>query len=114
MIYKQAILVRKDLKMGKGKIAAQVAHASIGSMKKSDKNIVEGWEREGSKKVVLKIDDIKQLIELIKKAKQKNIPYYIVRDAGLTQIEEGTVTCLGLGPDKEYRIDRLTEKLKLL
>jgi len=114
MTYKQTILVRTDLKMGKGKIAAQVAHAAIGSIRKGDRHIIDEWEREGSKKVVLKVDGIKQLIDISKEAKLKNISYYIVRDAGLTQIEEGTVTCMALGPEKEYKLDRLTEKLKLL
>jgi len=114
MIYKQAIIVRSDLKMGKGKIAAQVAHASIGSMRKAEKEIVKEWEAEGSKKVVLKVDGIEELIKLSKEARKKKLPYYIVRDAGLTQIEEGTITCISIGPEKEFMINRITENLKLL
>ena len=53
MAYKQIVIVRKDLKMGVGKTAVQVAHASIGAMKMADRTAVEAWEDEGAKKVVL-------------------------------------------------------------
>ncbi len=114
MPYKQVIVVRTDLKMGKGKIAAQVAHASVGSVQNSRKKDVELWEKEGSKKVVLKINDIRKLVRLKKKAEMMSIRYYIVRDAGMTQIKKGTVTCIGVGPAKEEEIDSLTKDLKLL
>ncbi len=114
MSYKQAIIVRNDLKLGKGKLAAQVAHASIGSMKRSRKRSVEMWEEEGAKKVVLKVDTLKELNSLRKKAKAKNLSYFVVRDAGLTQIKSGTITCMGIGPAEERKIDELIKDLKLL
>jgi PTH2 family peptidyl-tRNA hydrolase len=113
-MYKQVIVVRKDLKMGKGKIAAQVAHASVSSIKKADKDVVDDWESEGAKKVVLKVDGIKGLNELKKKAKVERVPYSVVRDAGLTQTKKGTVTCIGIGPERESKIDKITKTLKLL
>ena len=113
-VYKQVIVVRKDLKLGKGKIASQAAHASIGSMKAADKETVKEWELEGSKKVVLKVENLKELDDLKKDVKKEKIPYFIVRDAGLTQTESGTVTCMGIGPEREDKIDRLTKNLKLL
>jgi PTH2 family peptidyl-tRNA hydrolase len=114
MSYKQAIIVRKDLKLGAGKLAAQVAHASVGAMRKAGKSAAEEWESEGSKKVVLKVEGVSQLIELQRKAWAKKLPMFLVRDAGLTQVEAGTVTCLGIGPAEEERIDELTAGLKLL
>ncbi|RLJ06151.1 MAG: peptidyl-tRNA hydrolase, partial [Candidatus Aenigmatarchaeota archaeon] len=54
---KQVILVRKDLKISKGKIAAQVANASLGAYKKTEKKIREKWEKEGSKKIILKVEN---------------------------------------------------------
>ena len=113
-MYKQVIVVRKDLKLGRGKIAAQVAHASVGSMKAADKSAVDEWELEGSKKVVLKVDGLKELNELRKAAKSENIPYFVVRDAGFTQTKSGTVTCMGIGPEKEGNVDKITKDLKLL
>jgi len=111
---KQAILIRTDLKMGKGKIATQAAHASLEAYKKADKNIIKKWEEEGSKKVVLKVSSLKELLKFKKKADQLKIPYALIIDAGLTQLKKGTITCLGLGPDEEEKIDKITKKLKLL
>ncbi len=114
MGYKQVIVVRRDLKMGKGKISAQVAHASLGAVKKVDNDIVEQWERDGGKKVVLKVDDIEGFEKIVKLVRSNNIPNYVVKDAGLTEIERGTTTCVGIGPAKEHEIDKVTKNLKLL
>ncbi|MEM5801844.1 MAG: peptidyl-tRNA hydrolase Pth2 [Candidatus Aenigmatarchaeota archaeon] len=113
-MYKQVIVVRKDLKLGVGKIAAQVAHAAIGSLKKANKNISEIWEKEGAKKIVVKVNSLEKLKEIYKKVKKEKIPCFLVRDAGLTQVKKGTITALGIGPDKEDKIDKITGKLKLL
>lgn len=114
MTYKQAIVVRKDLKLGKGKMAAQVAHASVGAMKKAGRENVKRWESEGAKKVVLKIDGLRKLSNLRRKAVSARLPCFVVRDAGLTQIKKGTVTCIGIGPSEEKKIDEITKDLKLL
>lgn len=113
-MYKQVIIVRKDLGMDKGKIASQVAHASLESYKKSDENIRKLWEEEGSKKIVLKVDNLEELMDLKDKVKGMGIPYAVIRDAGKTQVEHGTVTSLGIGPAEEERLNRLTKDLKLL
>ncbi|MEM5829335.1 MAG: peptidyl-tRNA hydrolase Pth2 [Candidatus Aenigmatarchaeota archaeon] len=112
--FKQVILVRTDLKMGKGKIATQVAHAAIGALKLVNEEIIKKWEREGSKKVVLKVKNGKELEEIWKKVKKERIPCFLVKDAGLTQVESGTITALGIGPVEEEKIDKITGKLKLL
>jgi len=114
MAYKQIVIVRKDLKMGMGKTAAQVAHASVGAMKMAGKRAIEAWEDEGGKKVVLKVPGLKELSELRRKAAAKKLPVFVVRDAGHTQVEEGTVTCIGIGPAEEEKVDEITSKLKLL
>jgi len=111
---KQAILVRTDLKMGKGKIATQCAHASIAAFLKSDKKDREMWISKGMKKVVLKVSGEKELMNLYKLAKKEKLPSEIISDAGLTQIEPGTVTALGIGPANDEKIDKITGKLKLL
>lgn len=115
-MYKQVIVFREDIlkKMGKGKIVTQGAHASLGSLKNINKKILKRWEKEGRKKVVLKVKDLKSLKKLYKKAKNKKFPCFLVRDAGKTQIRKGTITCLSIGPAKEEDIDKITGKLKLL
>jgi len=111
---KQAILIRIDLKMGKGKIASQSAHASIAAFLKTDKKIREEWIDEGMKKVVLKVSSEKELKDFVKLTKKENITAAIINDAGLTQIEPGTATALGIGPADDDKIDKITGKLKLL
>jgi len=113
-MYKQAIVVRKDLKWGKGKLVIHALHAAIGSMRKVDESLIRKWEAEGAKKVLLKVASEKEIKELQKKSNQEKIPNFLVADAGLTQLKKGTVTALALGPDQEKKIDRVTGKLKLL
>jgi len=115
-MYKQVIVFREDIlkKMGKGKIVTQGAHASLGSLKNINKRILEKWKRQGAKKVVLKVKDLRELKKLYKKAKNGKLPCFLVRDAGKTQIRKGTITCLSIGPAKEEDIDKITGNLKLL
>lgn len=116
LVYKQVIVFRRDLlkDIGKGKMAVHVAHASVGSFKLADDSSKEEWEKNGSAKVVLKANDLKEVRELYKKTKETKLPCFLVRDAGLTQLKPGTVTCLGIGPSEEKKIDKITGKLKLL
>ena len=114
MSYKQAIVVRKDLKLGKGKIVSQGSHASLGSFLNANKRIRKVWLKEGSKKIVLKVGSLKQLKNIRRKAAYAKLPNFIVRDAGLTQIKKGTITALGMGPAAEEKIDKITKNLKLL
>jgi PTH2 family peptidyl-tRNA hydrolase len=109
---KQVILVRADLKMRKGKTAAQVAHAAVDAFKRSKFKI--DWERTGSKKVVLSVKDDKELRKFLRLATELDLPKAIIQDAGRTELPEGTVTCLAIGPAPEDRIDSITGELKTL
>jgi PTH2 family peptidyl-tRNA hydrolase len=113
-MYKQVVVVRKDLKLDKGKLAVQVAHASLDSYSKSDHKIRREWEMSGSKKVVLKADSLKNLLELYEMAKEFGLPCSLIRDAGKTSVPPGTVTVLGIGPCREDDLDKVTGKLKML
>lgn len=110
---KQAIIIRKDLKLGTGKLAAQAAHASLEAYKKSTYLQKKQWELTGQKKVILKIDNIEALTDLFMLAKKEKIPASLIKDAGKTQIPRGTTTCIGLGPADDKKIDQLTKDLKL-
>jgi peptidyl-tRNA hydrolase, PTH2 family len=114
MDYKQAIVVRKDIDMGKGKTCAQVSHASLEAYVKSGKEIREQWRMEGARKVVVKCDNLDQLLEIFELAKRAGLTCVSITDAGLTQIEPGTMTCIGIGPDEESKVDKIIGKLKLL
>ncbi len=114
---KQAIVARQDIKMGKGKLAAQVAHASLSAAEEAMNrhyDWYEEWKGEGQKKVVLKVKSEAELRELFKRAKSARLPAALVEDRGLTQLEPGTLTCLGIGPGPDADVDAITGKLKLL
>jgi PTH2 family peptidyl-tRNA hydrolase len=113
---KQVIVVRTDLEMGKGKIAAQVGHACVlgaESVRKSHPDWFKTWWN-GQEKIVLKVSGPKELDEIKKHAIDLEIPWSEVTDAGHTQIAPGTTTCISLGPAPEDLIDKVTSELKLL
>jgi peptidyl-tRNA hydrolase, PTH2 family len=111
---KLVILVRMDLKLPKGKLAVQVAHASVDCVLKTDRSIVDLWRRIGAKKVVLKVADDKELLHFQRVARDSALKNSLISDAGRTVLEPGTITCLGIGPDHEEKIDKLTGSLKVL
>ncbi len=112
--YKQVILVRQDLKLPKGKLAAQCSHASVETVLKSDPKIVAAWRNQGMTKIALKVKDEQELLWYFQQAKEKGLTAALIIDAGRTVIAPGTKTCVGIGPDKEEKIDSLTGKLPLL
>jgi len=114
MKYKQVILVRQDLKLPPGKLASQVAHASLEVTSKSEKSQVEEWKKEGAKKVVLKVKDEKELFNYKQMAEDSGLITALIKDAGHTVVEAGTTTSLGIGPDEEEKIDKVTGKLKMV
>ncbi len=114
MSYKQVILIRTDLKLPKGKACAQVAHASVDAVLKSDKKKLNAWLEEGMKKVVLKVKNEEELLDYLKKAKNLKLTTSLITDKGLTVVAPGTRTCGAIGPDFEDRIDVITGKLKIL
>jgi PTH2 family peptidyl-tRNA hydrolase len=114
---KQAIVVRTDIKMGKGKLAAQAAHASLAAAEAAQRKKLrwyDAWKSEGQAKIVLKVESEEALNELFQKAKTAGLPASLIQDRGLTQVEPGTVTCLGIGPGPDSEVDGITGKLRLL
>ena len=111
---KQVMIVRTDLKMRKGKIAAQCCHGAIGAYKKSPADKIRKWENEAYAKVVLKVQTLEELTALKKLADEKGIVNYLVVDAGRTQLPTSTTTVLGIGPDEDEIMDKITGDLKLL
>jgi peptidyl-tRNA hydrolase, PTH2 family len=114
MDFKQCIVVRDDLKLSPGKLAVQVAHASVMALERTDKSTVSSWKSEGQKKVVLRAANAQELFRLREEAERAGLSSAIVQDAGLTEIPAGTVTALGIGPAQNKQIDKVTGKLSLL
>lgn len=117
MEYKMVIAVRMDLKMSKGKTAAQVAHAAVNcafASKKKDPSVFDKWHSEGQRKVVVKVTDLKQLFEIKAMADAQGLVNSVITDAGRTEIPAGSVTCLGIGPAKGSDVDRVTGELTML
>ena len=115
--YKQVIVFRSDLKLSKGKIAAQAGHAAVSAAEEAHKRHRVWWEAwlfEGQRKIAVKVKSEKQLLELERQAKELALPNALIVDRGLTEIPPDTVTCLGIGPAPAELIDRLTGKLPLL
>ncbi len=114
MALKQIIIVRQDLQLPKGKLAVQVAHASVDCVLNTDRRKVDDWLSEGGKKVVLKVKDQKELFRYKEMAESVRLKCCVIRDAGKTTVAPGTVTCIGIGPDDEARIDSVTGDLKII
>ena len=110
---KQAVVINSTIEMSKGKTAAQASHASLEAFLKAEEDIREAWRTEGGKKIVLQASR-DEMDELRADAESLNIPCYEVCDAGLTEVEPGTVTALGLGPAEEDKIDEVTGELELV
>lgn len=116
---KLVFIVRTDLGIGKGKVASQCAHAAVICYQKminTSPKTLRSWELMGQPKIVLKAEEggEQYLLELCNKAKASGLVTAIVRDAGKTQVESGTVTVVGIGPGKSALVDQITKQLKLL
>ena len=113
---KQAIVLRTDLGMGRGKLVAQGAHASIEAYLRTAKKKPDWatlWLAEGMKKIVLKAASKEELTGLFEDAR-RTLPAALITDAGHTQVEPGTLTAVGVGPAPEIEIDKFFSKKKLL
>ncbi|XP_049628690.1 peptidyl-tRNA hydrolase 2, mitochondrial [Suncus etruscus] len=114
--YKMILVVRNDLKMGKGKVAAQCSHAAVSAYKQIQRRnpeLLKQWEYCGQPKIVVKAPDEETLVELLTHAKVLGLTVSLIQDAGRTQIAPGSQTVLGIGPGPADLIDKVTGHLKL-
>lgn len=124
--YKQAIILRKDLNMRKGKMIAQGAHASMAAIlnlgQKNENGLlipkderIWNWLTGNFKKITLSVDNEKELLDLFEKAQEAGLVCSLIRDNGLTEFGGvPTYTAIAIGPDKDENINPLTSHLKLL
>lgn len=112
---KLTLVVRADLGMGRGKIAAQAAHAAVAAALAAIGTAdFQAWLRDGQPKVVLRATGEEHLIAIAEQASEAGLPVQIIHDAGRTQVAEGTPTCCAIGPAEDTRIDAITGELALL
>jgi PTH2 family peptidyl-tRNA hydrolase len=115
--YKMVLVTRKDLALSPGKLAAQVAHAAVDCAlltKEEKPRWFSSWKREGAKKVVVVVQTLDEFYLLKEQAEERGIMTSLVTDAGHTEIPEGTITVLGIGPAPSAIIDQVTGALSLL
>ena len=132
---KQVLIWRDDLrtvqggKLPKGKISAQLAHASLLSIRNNLVEEIDGmqiidlkkfpeyeiWDRGEYKKVCLKVSSLEELLKIESLAKEKGLITALVVDNGHTCFNgEKTITCLAIGPSESIKIDEITGNLRLL
>jgi PTH2 family peptidyl-tRNA hydrolase len=115
--YKQVIVMRTDIKMSKGKIAAQAGHAAVSASEYARKNRPQWWTpwiNEGQCKIAVKVKSEQEICELERKARNAGLPAVLIVDRGLTEIPPNTTTCLGIGPAPTNIVNTITGKLSLL
>lgn len=112
---KMVLLVRNDLGMSKGKIAAQCCHAAVGCWQISSsggkqqwRNWAQAWNFRGAAKITLRLDNEQQMDTIAAEASKRGLPTMTIEDAGRTEIPEGTRTVTGIGPAPKKIIDALT------
>ncbi|KAK7704749.1 hypothetical protein SLS57_010373 [Botryosphaeria dothidea] len=116
---KLVLVVRTDLKMGQGKVAAQCGHATLACYKAflrqaPDSPVLRRWERYGQMKVALKCTSEEEMELLQAQALSLGLCAQIIHDAGRTQIAAGSATVLGIGPGPVSVVNQVTGHLKLL
>ncbi|KAK3901443.1 peptidyl-tRNA hydrolase PTH2-domain-containing protein [Staphylotrichum tortipilum] len=122
---KLVLVVRTDLGMTKGKIAAQASHATLACYKSllraaqsspqsPSSQILRQWERQGQAKIAVQVKSEEELLELMARARSLGITAEVIADAGRTQIASGSRTVLGVGPAPKSVVDQVTGGLKLL
>lgn len=120
---KLVLVVRTDLGMTKGKIAAQCSHATLACYKSLSRAastspqaaaLLRRWESLGQAKIAVQVKSQEEILELRKQARAIGVTAEVIQDAGRTQIEAGSMTVLGVGPAPKSVVDKVTGGLKLL
>jgi|TARA_R110002094_G_C4791683_1_gene202191 PTH2 family peptidyl-tRNA hydrolase len=124
-IVKQVIVIRKDLKMRRGKEIAQASHASMAFLLNQLEGGIEsqtikldvptlGWKETGHTKIGLRVDSEQELVDLHEAALASGLKSHLITDNGLTEFDGvKTKTALAIGPDYSVLIDKITSNLKL-
>eukprot|EP00588_Corethron_pennatum_P001569 CAMPEP_0194284422 /NCGR_PEP_ID=MMETSP0169-20130528/27598_1 /TAXON_ID=218684 /ORGANISM="Corethron pennatum, Strain L29A3" /LENGTH=188 /DNA_ID=CAMNT_0039030241 /DNA_START=19 /DNA_END=585 /DNA_ORIENTATION=+ len=115
--FKMIMVVNKSVKMGQGKVAAQCCHAAVACYKIAAKKCpaaLRAWETQGCAKVAVKCPTEEEIYDIMTRARNADLPMYLVCDAGRTQVAAGSRTVLGLGPAPASAFEGVTSHLKLM
>ena len=108
------IVVRADLGMGRGKAAAQVAHAAVAAtLTATGSPRLRAWVADGQPKVIVRVDSEAELEAVVARAHSHRLPVETIEDAGRTQLEPGTLTCAAIGPADDDAFEPVTGDLRL-
>jgi PTH2 family peptidyl-tRNA hydrolase len=125
---KQVIVIRKDLKMRRGKEIAQGSHASISFLTRRLQNSLKvldtyqiklkpaeiAWIEGRFRKICVIVNSEEELFEIHKRAQDSGLESHLIKDGGATEFHGvPTYTCLAIGPDDPEKIDKITGHLKL-
>ncbi|MCS5583087.1 MAG: peptidyl-tRNA hydrolase Pth2 [Pseudomonadales bacterium] len=112
-----AIITRADLKLSKGKLAAQAAHAAVDaaltSSKVATKQLAD-WRNNGARKIVVVARNLEHLKRIYGEARVDGLVAEMITDAGHTEIPAGTVTVVAIGPAERDEVDAIIGSLPLL
>ncbi|GAA6000639.1 hypothetical protein JCM10207_004588 [Rhodosporidiobolus poonsookiae] len=114
---KLVLVVRSDLNMTKGKVAAQCGHATLAcykSLVNANPALIKHWERTGQAKIAVKCESEEELQLLQASAQSLGLCARSIQDAGRTQVDPGTTTVLGIGPAPVRIVNQVTSHLRLL
>ena len=111
---KMVIVVRSDLNMSPGKIAAQCVHAALRAVKLSNQTFIQTWEAQGEPVIALAIEDDAKLEAILLLAVNAGLVVGVQHDAGRTEVEPDTRTCAAIGPSFNSKLNPITGRLRLL
>ena len=138
---KQVIVIRKDLNMRKGKIAAQASHASMAFMTRHimfcdaippegispmyegivylrDEeffNEVKDWMQNSFRKICVYVNGEEELEFIHALALEKGLVSEMIIDNGATEFKGVlTKTCIAIGPHIDQSFEGITDQLPLL
>ena len=125
---KQIIVIRRDLKMRRGKEIAQGSHASMAFLTRRIqkslemgtgsyaplKDVEKEWINSSFRKITCQVQTLEELEALADRAKEAGLETHIITDSGYTEFDGvPTITCLAIGPDESEKIDPVTKDLRL-
>lgn len=112
-----ALIARTDLKLSKGKLVAQAAHAAVAAAltaKKGNPRLMEKWLATGARKITLEVSTLAELKRIYGEARAAGLVAEMITDAGHTEIAPGTITVVAIGPAPRRSVDAITSSLSLL